>query len=116
VIHGIAEESEESFPSPVLGGVQGRALGLVEQVGVASAAKQLGLHESQLYAWRKKARYEASRSKTEVVDRVPSRIHTVRSDHGYEFQAKFHWYLEDLGIRHVYIKPSDVPPETDPSY
>ena len=38
------------------------ALGLAEQVGVSSAAKQLGLYESQLYAWRKKARYEASRS------------------------------------------------------
>jgi transposase len=32
---------------------------------VAGAAKELGLHESQLYAWRKKARYEASRSETE---------------------------------------------------
>ena len=41
------------------------ALELAEQVGVAHAAKQLGLHESQLYAWRKKARYEASRSETE---------------------------------------------------
>ena len=41
------------------------ALGLAEQVGVAGAAQQLGLHESQLYAWRKKARYEASRSETE---------------------------------------------------
>jgi len=41
------------------------ALGLAEQVGVAGAAKQLGLHESQLYAWRKKARYEASQSETE---------------------------------------------------
>ena len=41
------------------------ALGLAEQVGVAGAAKQLGFHESQLYAWRKKARYEASRSETE---------------------------------------------------
>ena len=30
------------------------ALGLAEQVGVAGAAKQLGLHASQLYAWRKK--------------------------------------------------------------
>ena len=29
---------------------------------MAGAAKQFGLHESQLYAWRKKARYEASRS------------------------------------------------------
>ncbi len=41
------------------------ALGLAEQVGVTGAAKQLGLHESQVYAWRKKARYEASRSETE---------------------------------------------------
>jgi transposase len=41
------------------------ALGLAEQVGVAGAAKQLGLNESQLYAWCKKARYEASRSETE---------------------------------------------------
>lgn len=41
------------------------ALGLADQVGVSGAAKQLGLHESQLYAWRKKARYEASRSNAE---------------------------------------------------
>ena len=41
------------------------ALGLAEQVGVPSAAKELGLHESQLYSWRKKARYEACRSETE---------------------------------------------------
>lgn len=32
------------------------ALGLAEHVGVASAAKQLGLHESQLYDRREKAR------------------------------------------------------------
>ena len=41
------------------------ALGLAEQVGVVGAAKQLGLQASQLYAWRKKAMYEASRSETE---------------------------------------------------
>lgn len=41
------------------------AMGLAEQVGVAGAAKQLGLHDSQLYAWRKKARYAVSRSETE---------------------------------------------------
>jgi transposase len=41
------------------------AVGLAEQVGVFGAAKQLGLHEPQLYAWRKKARFEASRSETE---------------------------------------------------
>ena len=23
----------------------------------------------------------------------------------YEFQAQFHWHVEDKGIRHVYIKP-----------
>ena len=40
-----------------------------------------------------------------VVDRFPFRIHTVRTGHGHEFQAKFHWHLADLGIRHVYIKP-----------
>jgi transposase InsO family protein len=40
-----------------------------------------------------------------VVERFPFRIHTVRTDHGHEFQAKFHWHVEDLGIRHVYIKP-----------
>jgi len=40
-----------------------------------------------------------------VVDRLPFRIHTVRTDHGHEFQAKFHWHVEDLGMRHIYIKP-----------
>ena len=41
------------------------ALGLAEQVGVAQASGQLGLHESQLYTWRRKARYDAGRSDTE---------------------------------------------------
>ncbi len=40
-----------------------------------------------------------------VVDKFPFRIHTVRTDNGHEFQAKFHWHVEDLGISHVYIKP-----------
>lgn len=31
------------------------ALKLAENVGVPTAAKQLGLHESQLYGWRSKA-------------------------------------------------------------
>ena len=31
------------------------ALKLVEKVGVAAGAKQLGLHESQLYNWRAQA-------------------------------------------------------------
>ncbi len=40
-----------------------------------------------------------------VIAKFPFRIHTVRTDNGHEFQAKFHWHLADLGIRHVYIKP-----------
>jgi transposase InsO family protein len=40
-----------------------------------------------------------------VIDRFPFRIHTVRTDHGHEFQARFHWHLEDEGMQHVYIKP-----------
>ena len=24
---------------------------------------------------------------------------------GHEFQAKFHWHVEDRGIRHAYIRP-----------
>ena len=31
------------------------ALGLAEKIGVAQAAKELGLHSSQLYGWRAKA-------------------------------------------------------------
>jgi transposase InsO family protein len=26
--------------------------------------------------------------------------------YGHEFQARFHWHVEDKGTRHVYIKPS----------
>ncbi len=40
-----------------------------------------------------------------VIAKFPFRIHTVRTDNGYEFQAQFHWHLQDLGIRHFYIKP-----------
>ena len=40
-----------------------------------------------------------------VVEKFPFRIHTIRTDRGHEFQALFHWHVEDQGIRHVYIKP-----------
>ena len=40
-----------------------------------------------------------------VVDKFPFRIHTIRTDRGHEFQALFHWYVEDQGMQHVYIKP-----------
>lgn len=40
-----------------------------------------------------------------VVEKFPFRIATIRSDNGHEFQAKFHWHVEDLGMTHRYIKP-----------
>lgn len=42
---------------------------------------------------------------SQVIDKFPFRINTVRTDNGHEFQAKFHWHLADLGIQHAYIKP-----------
>ena len=41
------------------------SLSLAERVGVSEAARQLGLHESQLYGWRMKARVQRSQSDTE---------------------------------------------------
>ena len=40
-----------------------------------------------------------------VESKFPFRIHTIRTDRGHEFQAKFHWHVEDKGMRHTYIKP-----------
>jgi transposase InsO family protein len=40
-----------------------------------------------------------------VIKSFPFRIREVRTDNGHEFQAKFHWHVEDHGIRHAYIKP-----------
>lgn len=41
-----------------------------------------------------------------VVGKFPFRIKMIRTDNGSEFQAKFHWHCEDLGMQHVYIKPA----------
>ncbi len=41
-----------------------------------------------------------------VITKFPFRIREMRTDNGHEFQAKFHWHVEDQGIRHAYIKPS----------
>jgi transposase InsO family protein len=41
-----------------------------------------------------------------LIEKFPFRIREVRTDNGHEFQAKFHWYGEDLGIRHAYFKRS----------
>jgi len=40
-----------------------------------------------------------------VVEKFPFRVHTVRTDRGHEFQAQFHWHVEDKGMQHVYIRP-----------
>ena len=39
-----------------------------------------------------------------VIEKFPFRIDTVRTDRGHEFQARFHWHVEDQGIQPVYIK------------
>ncbi len=39
-----------------------------------------------------------------VVEKFPFRIHTVQTDNGHEFQARFHWHVEDQGMQHRYIK------------
>ena len=41
-----------------------------------------------------------------VLEKFPFRIREIRTDNGHEFQAKFHWYVENQGIRHAYIKPA----------
>ena len=45
-----------------------------------------------------------------VIEKFPFRIHTIRTDRGHEFQAPFCRHVEDLGIRHVYIKPRSPQP------
>lgn len=40
-----------------------------------------------------------------VLEKFPFRLNTIRTDRGHEWQAQFHWHVEDKGIRHVYIKP-----------
>jgi transposase len=41
------------------------ALTLAERLGVSTAARELGLHGSQLYGWRVKSRAERDQSETE---------------------------------------------------
>jgi transposase InsO family protein len=39
-----------------------------------------------------------------IIEKFPFRIKEIRTENGHEFQAKFHWHVEDQGIRHAYIK------------
>ena len=32
----------------------------------------------------------------------------IRTDNGNEFQGKFHWHVEDFGIRHANIKSNSL--------
>lgn len=41
-----------------------------------------------------------------VIQSFPFRIKYVQTDNGHEFQSKFHWYAQDSGIIHQYIKPA----------
>lgn len=41
----------------------------------------------------------------EVIRRLPFRVQLIQTDNGAEFQSKFHWHLESLDVRHVYIRP-----------
>jgi len=41
----------------------------------------------------------------DVIKRLPFRVHVIQTDNGAEFQSRFHWHLEALDIRHVYIRP-----------
>jgi transposase InsO family protein len=37
-------------------------------------------------------------------DPVWFRVQVIQTDNGAEFQSRFHWHLEGLDIRHVYIR------------
>ena len=43
-----------------------------------------------------------------VIAKFPFRSREVRTDIGHEFQAKFHWHVEDQGILHAYSKSSSL--------
>ncbi|MBN1458538.1 MAG: IS481 family transposase [Armatimonadetes bacterium] len=58
-----------------------------------------------LRIYRRHTQANAIRFVDYVIKKFPFRIHTIRTDRGHEWQAKFHWHVEDQGIRHVYIKP-----------
>jgi transposase len=64
----MSTKSTGSKPSYIRHSVEYKqeSLKLAAQIGVAKAAKQLGLHESQLYAWRKQSGYAKTVSEREV--------------------------------------------------
>lgn len=55
--------------------------------------------------YRRHTQQNAIRLIDYAISKFPFRIHTIRTDNGQEFQAQFHWHVEDLGMHHSYIKP-----------
>ena len=55
--------------------------------------------------------YDACNQRTAIafiddaLRRLPFRVLVVQTDNGAEFQSQFHWHLETLDVRHVYIRP-----------
>ena len=85
----------------------------VESGNVAKTCRYFGVPRSSFYRWRNAYQEhgeEGLRSKKSIafvdhiVAKFPFRIQQIRTDRGHEFQAQFHWHVEDLGIRHAYIK------------
>src|SRR5262245_42271316 len=62
-----------------------------------------------LLRWKKRfkagSHRPAIRLMDDVVTHLPFQIHVIQTDNGSEFQSAFHWHLEGLDIRHVYIRP-----------
>jgi transposase len=40
-----------------------------------------------------------------VLSRLPFQVDVIQTDNGAEFDDNFHYHVQDLGIKHVYIKP-----------
>ena len=63
--HGKANEATQDTRRHHTPEYRAEAPGLTDRVGVADAAKQLGLHESQIYGWRAQARPQQDRGEAE---------------------------------------------------
>ena len=66
-------------------------------IGDATRVRALKIYEKYTQA-------SAVDSIDHIVGKFPFCIREIRTDNGHEFQAQFHWHVEDLGIRHAYIK------------
>ena len=80
---------------------RGRKLKRFQYTAIDDATRIRAL---KIYPWH--AQENAIRFVNYVIENFPVRLHTIRTDNGHEFQAKFHWHLKDLGINHFYIRPA----------